>query len=105
MTILLYFSANWCPPRHAFLPILTEAYNQIKTKHNEFEVIFISSEMDQFSFDDFFSTMPWLALPLEDKRKESLERSFKVNGIPIVGLIGAHGPDSYNRSPRTCYVS
>ncbi|PSS28624.1 Nucleoredoxin like [Actinidia chinensis var. chinensis] len=114
-TILLYFSANWCPPCHAFLPILIEAYNQIKSKHDAFDVIFISSDMDQSSFEDFFSTMPWLALPFEDERKESLERTFKVNGIPMVVAIGPtgrtvttearnlimrHGADAYPFTPE-----
>ncbi|GFY88283.1 DC1 domain-containing protein [Actinidia rufa] len=114
-TILLYFSANWCPPCHAFLPILIEAYNQIKAKHDAFEVIFISSDMDQSSFEDFFSTMPWLALPFQDERKESLVRTFKVNGIPMVVAIGptgrtvttearklimCHGADAYPFTPE-----
>lgn len=90
-TILLYFSANWCPPCHAFLPILIKAYNEIKAKHDAFEVIFISSDMDQSSFEDFFSTMPWLALPFQDERKESLVRTFKVSGIPMVVTIGPTG--------------
>ncbi|KAK4423826.1 putative nucleoredoxin 1 [Sesamum alatum] len=89
--ILLYFSAHWCPPCRAFLPVLTEAYHEIKKNGNVLEVVFISSDSDQASFDEFFSTMPWLALPFGDKRKESLKRLFKVRGIPMVIAIGPNG--------------
>ncbi|EEF37007.1 nucleoredoxin, putative [Ricinus communis] len=89
--ILLYFSAHWCPPCRAFLPKLVEAYHEIKTKDDAFEVIFISSDRDQASFDEFFSGMPWLALPFGDVRKASLSRKFKVQGIPMLIALGPTG--------------
>ncbi|KAJ9708916.1 hypothetical protein PVL29_000757 [Vitis rotundifolia] len=108
--ILLYFSAHWCPPCRAFLPKLIEAYQTIKAKDEAFEVIFISSDRDQASFDEFFSGMPWLALPFGDQRKTSLGRTFKVGSIPKLiaieptgrtvttearNLVMIHGADAY----------
>lgn len=108
--ILLYFSAHWCPPCRSFLPKLIKAYHEIKAKDNAFEIIFISSDHDQSSFDDFFSSMPWLALPFGDPRKTFLQRKFKIQGIPAVvaispsgktitttarKLIQAHGADAF----------
>ncbi|KAH7570291.1 hypothetical protein ACOSP7_018341 [Xanthoceras sorbifolium] len=89
--ILLYFSAHWCPPCRAFLPKLIDAYHKIKAKDQAFEVVFISSDKDQASFDEFFSGMPWLALPFGDTRKASLGRKFKVHGIPMLVAIGPSG--------------
>ncbi|XP_038890282.1 probable nucleoredoxin 1 [Benincasa hispida] len=89
--ILLYFSAHWCPPCRAFLPKLTDAYNEIKQKYKDFEVIFISSDRDQASFQEFFSGMPWLALPFGDKRKNFLNRRFKIQGIPALVAINESG--------------
>lgn len=89
--ILLYFSAHWCPPCRAFVPKLIEAYHKIKAKDEAFEVVFISSDRDQASFDDFFSQMPWLALPFGDERKGSLSRLFKVRGIPMLVAVGKTG--------------
>ncbi|GLT86453.1 hypothetical protein SLE2022_045930 [Rubroshorea leprosula] len=89
--ILLYFSAHWCPPCRAFLPKLIDAYNKIKAKDEAFEVVFISSDSDQASFDEYFSEMPWLALPFGDARKSSLSRKFKVFGIPMLVAIGPSG--------------
>ncbi|KAF7829355.1 putative nucleoredoxin 1 [Senna tora] len=91
-TVLLYFSAHWCPPCRAFLPKLIEAYNKIKANDkNALEVVFISSDRDQASFDDFFAGMPWLALPFGDSRKAFLSRKFKVQGIPMLVAIGPSG--------------
>ncbi|KAI7997062.1 putative nucleoredoxin 1 [Camellia lanceoleosa] len=36
-TILIYFSAHWCPPCRAFLPKLVEVYQQIKAKDGAFK--------------------------------------------------------------------
>ncbi|XP_039160723.1 probable nucleoredoxin 1 isoform X1 [Eucalyptus grandis] len=90
-TILLYFSAHWCPPCRAFLPVLSEAYEKIKATDDAFEVIFISSDKDQTAFDDYFAQMPWLALPFGDERKKFLSRRFKVKGIPMLVAIGPTG--------------
>ncbi|KAI4339329.1 hypothetical protein MLD38_024285 [Melastoma candidum] len=89
--VLLYFSAHWCPPCRAFVPKLIEAYHKIKSKDEAFEVVFISSDKDQASFEDFFATMPWLSLPYGDERKEFLSRKFKVQGIPSLVALGPTG--------------
>ncbi|XP_052204586.1 probable nucleoredoxin 1 isoform X5 [Diospyros lotus] len=89
--ILLYFSAEWCPPCRAFLPKFIEIYHEIKAKDGGFEVIFISSDRNQPAFDEFFSGMPWLALPFGDDRKAFLQRRFKIGGIPAVVAIGPSG--------------
>lgn len=68
-----------------------KAYNEIKEKDNAFEIIFISSDRDQSSFDEFFAGMPWLALPFGDKRKSFLARKFKIQGIPAAVAIGPNG--------------
>uniref|UniRef100_A0A1J3IYZ3 protein-disulfide reductase n=1 Tax=Noccaea caerulescens TaxID=107243 RepID=A0A1J3IYZ3_NOCCA len=108
--ILLYFSGHWCPPCRAFTPKLVEVYKQIKERDAAFELIFISSDRDQESFDEYYSQMPWLALPFGDPRKPSLARTFKVGGIPMLAALGptgktvtkeardlvvAHGADAY----------
>ncbi|XP_021742650.1 probable nucleoredoxin 1 [Chenopodium quinoa] len=89
--ILLYFAAHWCPPCRAFLPKLVEAYQQIKAIDNNFEVIFISSDKDLTSFEEFFTAMPWLAIPFGDKREAYLSRIFKVFGAPKLVAIGSDG--------------
>ncbi|XP_074309882.1 putative nucleoredoxin 1 isoform X2 [Silene latifolia] len=89
--ILLYFSAHWCPPCRTFLPKLIEAYHQIKAKDDAFEIIFISSDKDHNSFEEFLDVMPWLALPFGDERESYLSRKFKVFGNPKLVAIGPSG--------------
>ncbi|KAK3416838.1 hypothetical protein EUGRSUZ_H02593 [Eucalyptus grandis] len=97
-TVLLYFSAHWCRPCRAFLPVLMEAYEKIKAAGNALEVIFISSDRNQTAFDDYFAQMPWLALPFGDERKKSLSGKFKVRGIPMLVAIGPTGRTVTNKA-------
>lgn len=89
--VLLYFSAHWCPPCRGFTPKLIQAYHEIKARDSAFEVVFISSDHDQESFEEYYSSMPWLALPLGDPRKKSLNQRFKIAGIPSLVAIGPSG--------------
>ncbi|XP_031499412.1 probable nucleoredoxin 1 [Nymphaea colorata] len=90
-TVLLYFSAHWCPPCRGFTPKLIETYHEIKAKDSAFEIIFVSSDHDQAAFEEYFATMPFLALPYGDMRKKSLSKTFKVTGIPTLVAIGPNG--------------
>ncbi|XP_045602041.1 nucleoredoxin [Procambarus clarkii] len=85
----LYFSAHWCPPCRAFTPQLVAFYKHLKenTKH-QLEVILVSSDTEETTFQDYFSDMPWLALPFtETKRKVRLSRQYRVSGIPSLVLL------------------
>lgn len=108
--IVLYFSALWCPPCCAFLPKLLKACEEIKARHDAFKVVLISSDCDQASFDGYFASMPWLALPFCGPRKDFLHEKFRIKGIPaavalnsssravakeVRKLIAAHGPAAY----------
>ncbi|CAN6451432.1 unnamed protein product [Victoria cruziana] len=90
-TVLLYFSAHWCSPCRAFSPQLIETYHKIKKQDSAFEVIFVSSDLDQEDFEEYFATMPFLALPYGDMRKKTLSKNFKVTGIPTLVVIGPNG--------------
>ena len=78
-TIGLYFSAEWCVPCAKFTPKLISVYEKIKHElaekgEEDFEVVLISSDRDQASFDSYYSTMPWLALPFGDPEIKNLTR-------------------------------
>ncbi|XP_033747442.1 nucleoredoxin-like [Pecten maximus] len=87
----LYFSAHWCPPCRGFTPILVDFYKSLKLKNEDikFEIVFVSWDKDEAGFTDYFSSMPWLALPFDpDKRKKSkLAKKFRVQGIPKLVLL------------------
>jgi nucleoredoxin len=88
----LYFSAHWCPPCKAFTPLLVETYTKLKAAGKDFEVVFVSSDRDMSQFREYFGTMPWLAIPPGDRRKELLSTRYEVEGIPCLVLLdGATG--------------
>ncbi|XP_059490437.1 nucleoredoxin-like [Neocloeon triangulifer] len=84
----LYFSANWCPPCKAFTPQLVETYHKVREKGHQFDVIFVSSDRSDSSFELYKCSMPWMAVPFElsDLRKE-LASTFDVHGIPSLVVL------------------
>mmetsp|Transcript_49528 Transcript_49528/g.105225 ORF Transcript_49528/g.105225 Transcript_49528/m.105225 type:complete len:784 (+) Transcript_49528:204-2555(+) len=92
-TVVLYFSAHWCPPCRGFTPALSEAYAQYKGGKNgqqeedgdddAFELVFVSSDSDAESFRDYHLEMTFPALPFESRDVEArLSEKFGVEGIP-----------------------
>ena len=51
----IYFSAHWCPPCRGFTPVLKDAYEDLKEQDKNFEIVFVSSDRDQASFDVSFN--------------------------------------------------
>jgi nucleoredoxin len=84
----LYFSAHWCGPCRAFTPKFARVYNELKAAGKKIEVIFVSSDQDQSSFDEYYVEMPWLALSYTDRQlKSQLSGALDVSGIPSLTLI------------------
>jgi len=86
--IALYFSAHWCPPCRGFTPKLVEQYKKIQDAGLPFEIVFVSSDKDENSFKEYYSEMPWLALPYANRStKDGLSKKFGVSGIPSLVLL------------------
>jgi nucleoredoxin len=91
--VLFYFSAHWCPPCRGFTPTLATWYQNFKTNGNvPFEIVFVSSDKEQGTFDEYYGTMPWAALPFPARDlKASLSSKFKVSGIPTLVVLDKDG--------------
>jgi thiol-disulfide isomerase/thioredoxin len=63
-SIGIYFSAHWCSPCRSFTPKLAEIYKEVQESSQSFRLFFVSCDEDEKSFDEYRSTMPWLALAL-----------------------------------------
>lgn len=84
----LYFSAHWCPPCRGFTPQLVAQYGKLQAAGLPFEIVFVSSDRDEKAFEEYYGSMPWLALPYADReRKEELSNRFGVSGIPTLVLL------------------
>lgn len=91
-TIGLYFSAQWCLPCVKFTPKLVSIYQKMKQKLQvDFEIVFISSDLNQELFESYFRTMPWLAIPFADHTIKSLAKHFDVQVIPSLVILGPDG--------------
>ncbi|KAL5699764.1 protein-disulfide reductase [Ranunculus cassubicifolius] len=88
-TIGLFFGAYWCPPARVFTSQLAEAYEELQ--HKSFEIVFVSTDRNQEEFNLNIASMPWLAIPYQDKARQDLTRIFNVKGIPALVILGADG--------------
>jgi nucleoredoxin len=87
----IYFSAHWCGPCRNFTPQLAEAYKKITSKGKPFEIVFVSSDQSEADFQNYYGSMPWLALPFQDERQDKLSSKFKIEGIPTLILLDKNG--------------
>eukprot|EP00455_Lapot_gusevi_P031734 TRINITY_DN3454_c0_g1_i1.p1 TRINITY_DN3454_c0_g1~~TRINITY_DN3454_c0_g1_i1.p1 ORF type:complete len:163 (-),score=17.45 TRINITY_DN3454_c0_g1_i1:7-495(-) len=87
----IYFSAHWCPPCRHFTPYLSEVYKSIRESGQKFEVVFCSTDYNYEDYLNYFSTMPWLAVPYGDSKVSQLAREFSLSNIPCLILIDANG--------------
>jgi len=88
--LMLYFSAKWCPPCQAFTPVLSNAYSNLKEKHgDEFELLFVSSDREVDSFNEYYGKMTFGAMPYEEREaKLQLANLFGIRGIPALLILG-----------------
>jgi len=80
--------------------VLVEFYKK-SNKEKNFEIIFISSDRDEKSFDEYYKDMPWLTLDFKErKKKEELGKKFNVTGIPTFILLDGDSGNIICRDAR-----
>ena len=74
-------------------PQLATIYRSLKAKGKNFEVVFISGDRDEASFNRYFSEMPWFALPFASlpNHQQELSQLYGVQGIPCLVLLDKTG--------------
>ncbi|XP_054857923.1 nucleoredoxin [Eublepharis macularius] len=88
----VYFSAHWCPPCRSLTRVLVESYRKIKDGGQKFEIVFVSADRSEDSFKQYFSEMPWLAVPYADEaRRSRLNRLYGIQGIPTLIILDPKG--------------
>ncbi|KAG6597820.1 putative nucleoredoxin [Phytophthora cinnamomi] len=89
----LYFSGHYCPPCRKFTPLLDVVYNDIKEAgHEDFEIVFVSSDKEEAKFTEYYEEMPWIALPYarRDLKLELCEK-FGVKTVPTLIFFNEKG--------------
>lgn len=90
--VCFYFSAHWCPPCRNFTPILAGYYSNWKKNGLNVEIIFVSSDSDNKSFQEYYATMPWLAINKTNVDAiEYLNDVYQISGIPSLIVLDRMG--------------
>ena len=90
--VAIYYSAHWCPPCRAFTPKLVDWYQGFKAKHENFELVFASSDKDEKSMLEYMTEtkMPWPAMKFGTNKDPNVKK-YAASGIPYLVLIGESG--------------
>lgn len=87
----LCFVVGGYGPVVEFNDLLAKIYEKLKEVGEKFEVVAVSLDSDESSFNESFAKMPWLAIPQGDKMCEKLVRYFELRSLPTLVLIGPDG--------------
>lgn len=87
----LYFSLCSYKSCIDFTSKLVEVYTKLKAMGESFEIVMISLDDDEESFNEGFGSMPWFALPFKDRTSRKLAAYFDLSTVPTLVIIGADG--------------
>lgn len=97
----LYFSLATYRSCIDFTSKLVEVYEKLKAKGENFEIVLISLDDEEETFQKSFGSMPWLALPFKDKSCEKLVRYFDLSTVPTLVIIGPDGKTLHSNVAET----
>ena len=97
-------SLHRCPPCRSFSPKLIDFYNSCK---DDLEIVFVSSDRDDKSFEPYFGKMPWLSMMPgytsreHNERQTKLAQMFQIQGIPSVIVLDGKTGNFITDTART----
>merc|ERR1711988_1656670 len=86
-TVGLYFTASWCPPCRGFTPTLNEAYKNAVAAGKSVQVVFMSCDQDQASYDAYYGKMDFARLDFSEKAKNQELAKISVQWYSILSSI------------------
>ncbi|WP_309399441.1 thioredoxin-like domain-containing protein [Cerasicoccus maritimus] len=89
----IYYSAHWCGPCRKFTPQLVDFYNENTPKHDNFEVIFVSSDKSAQKMQAYIDEahMPWPALEYGKKKEFKGYTKHGIKWIPSLVIVDREG--------------
>lgn len=90
-SILLFFASLYRETTEELLSKLIEWYIEIKRKDEAFEMIYVSMERHQTSFEEIFSKMPWLAFPWAGRVSSLFCKAIGCGGWQQLVAFGSDG--------------
>lgn len=88
----IYFSASWCGPCRQFTPVLVDYYKEVNKRGKKFEVVLVSQDQSDDDFINYYSKMPWLAIPIDSVTEyvQSLGAKYRLKGIPHLVILDGY---------------
>ena len=88
----LLFAGKWCSSSLLFVNHFIKWYNELVHKFKDILIIYVSCDLTDSDFQNFFKQMPWYAIPyqLRDK-KQYLSRKYRVPQIPRLVYVNKSG--------------
>jgi nucleoredoxin len=88
-----YYSASWCGPCRQFTPDLVNFYNKVKSRHPEFELVFVSSDRNGQAMEAYMKEykMEFPAVRFDRKDSLAIATRHKQRGIPNLVFIDGSG--------------
>ncbi|CAF1085194.1 unnamed protein product [Rotaria sordida] len=89
-TIGLYFSAYWCRHCRNFTSKLVQAYKTALSNNSNllFDIVFVSGDTDEESFNEYYKQMPWKVIPYENRQQaENLNERYDIEDIPSLIIL------------------
>lgn len=81
--------------------MLAETYNEIIQEFNTLEIVFVSSDNDKASFDQYYEDQPWDAVPfMSSGIAKTLNQVFSIRGIPTLIIIDPETGNIIDRDGR-----
>jgi len=63
-------------------------YQILTAAGQNFEVVYVGSDRSLEYFNEYFSSMPWLAIPFGDARIDKLTKHFSIKGTQYTSFTG-----------------
>mmetsp|Transcript_27465 Transcript_27465/g.27690 ORF Transcript_27465/g.27690 Transcript_27465/m.27690 type:complete len:257 (+) Transcript_27465:113-883(+) len=100
----IYVSASWCGPCQKFTPELASFYKAMNKKKKKFEIVWLSQDRSQEEFQQYYTKMPWLAVPVENVQealKKIANPKYGLKGIPHLIIMDAEDGSIITTDGRT----
>jgi thiol-disulfide isomerase/thioredoxin len=92
--IAFYSSASWCGPCHAFTPDLNRAYQSLKKKYDNFELVLLTADREKEAWEGYLKEykMPFPSVDYDaTEALGTLRSGNNSNFIPAIHIVARDG--------------
>ena len=91
--LLIYIGSGDCSRCARFTPELKKAYRELKARHDNFEVVYLSGDRSKAAYERSVAQneLPWRVVPYETMYAAATARSFQSDLMPVVYLVRPDG--------------